>query len=317
MLFTEDRLSSFSKAISCTEDKTYQTTISMIESVLSDLDYRVSSENDMGNPPKSVLRFSKSNGDRVTLLVQGSYANDTCVKQDSDVDIAVIYENTFKVKYPEGATDKDYGYSVSAFDQKSFKDEVFEKLKEKYSSSVDRSNGKSLKVKGNTSRKDCDVVPCMRFRDHKSCGSKSADRFCSGISILTDDGEVIVNYPEVHYENEVRKNDDTQKRYKKIVRIFKCIANEFELSGKRPKSVSSFKIECSLYNVPDDVFLKNYQSENFYSELANGVCEYILSSDLSEYLESNEIKKLFSSEDEINEMTTFINDLVEAIPNVR
>jgi hypothetical protein len=306
--FTEDKLVAFSKSISSTEDEDCQSTIRMIEDVLSALDYHFKKENDMGNPSSTLLTFANKYNDSVTLLLQGSYANDTCVKKDSDVDLAVIYENVFRSEYADGADGSTYHFRDAIFDLAKFKDEVYQKLLEKYENAVQKKN-KSICVVGNSSRKDCDVVPCQRYKNFKALNSKDPSKFARGIYIQTDDGMPIINYPELHYDNERTMDEQTHKSYKKMVRIFKCMANALEVDNMLPKSVSSFKIECSLYNVLNDVYNRNYPSNLFYTSLTKAICKYIYESDLSTYVESNQIKKLFEKQTEIDEMKRFITTI--------
>ena len=36
----------------------------------------------------------------------------------------------------------------------------------------------------------------------------------------------VINWPEQHYQNGTAKNNDTNKRYKSLVRVFKSLCNE-------------------------------------------------------------------------------------------
>jgi len=59
------------------------------------------------------------------IYVQGSYRNRVNVKQDSDVDIGIIYTgNTFYPDYPEGMTATDFGNIDGDYNYKDFKNEV-------------------------------------------------------------------------------------------------------------------------------------------------------------------------------------------------
>ena len=49
-------------------------------------------------------------GRKITLLVQGSYANKTNIPSESDVDVAVILESTFITKYRLGVSDENYNF---------------------------------------------------------------------------------------------------------------------------------------------------------------------------------------------------------------
>ncbi len=127
---------------------------------------------------------------RVKLFVQGSYANNTNVKTQSDVDIAVVQEEVFRTHYRTSQyypqSDADYGFTTAPTASKSFKDEVQECLEQKFGSDVERKN-KSIKVHGNTYRKDADTVPSLRYRDYSGDYRKDASNYVGGIVIFPDD----------------------------------------------------------------------------------------------------------------------------------
>lgn len=241
---------------------------------------------------------------RVKLFVQGSYANNTNVRTESDVDIAVIQEDVFTTEYRSltssyPQSDSDYGFSTALPTPLTFKDEVQECLKQKFGNDVERKN-KSIMVHGNTYRKDADAVPCRRYRDYRCDFNKDGNNYTPGVIIIPDYGSRIINYPEQHIENGKKKNSNTNLYYKKMVRIIKKIRylmcdNGFE----EAKNVSSFGLESLLWNIPDAIFLK-YSIYRFeFGEIVNYLHEH--KNDVDVYKEANGIKKLcVSTEDEIN-----------------
>lgn len=46
----------------------------------------------------------------IEVFVQGSYANNTNVRTNSDVDVCVMLTSTFYTEYPNGKTREDYGF---------------------------------------------------------------------------------------------------------------------------------------------------------------------------------------------------------------
>ncbi|OMC75254.1 hypothetical protein BK121_04470 [Paenibacillus odorifer] len=89
--------------------------------------------------------------------MQGSYANNTNVRTQSDVDIAVVEEDTFRTQYRSGVSDSNYGFVNAPSRSKTFKDEIEEALKDKFGTDVSREN-KSIKIYGNTYRKDAEYL---------------------------------------------------------------------------------------------------------------------------------------------------------------
>jgi hypothetical protein len=126
------------------------------------------------------------------VYVQGSSRNRVNVKQDSDVDIGILYTgNTFYPDYPEGMTqeyfeniDGDYNYS-------DFKNRVEQALVGYYGrSSVVRGN-KAFDLNENTYRVDADFVPVFEHRRYSKDGS-----YVCGIQLFPENGGRIINWPE-------------------------------------------------------------------------------------------------------------------------
>lgn len=65
---------------------------------------------------KAIDASAKLNTRSIEVFVQGSYANRTNVRQDSDVDICVLCDDVFFTDYTlsEAATDKVSGFQISA-----------------------------------------------------------------------------------------------------------------------------------------------------------------------------------------------------------
>ena len=69
---------------------------------------------------------------------------------------------------------------------------------------MERKN-KSIKIHGNTYRKDADSVPCRRYRDYRGDYQKDTKNYIPGIVITPDHGSRIINYPEQHIANGRKK----------------------------------------------------------------------------------------------------------------
>jgi len=77
------------------------------------------------NSIKNALNANELLSINSKIYVQGSYRNRVNVKQDSDVDIGIIYTgNTFYPDYPEGMTATDFGNIDGDYNYKDFKNEV-------------------------------------------------------------------------------------------------------------------------------------------------------------------------------------------------
>lgn len=228
--FTEDALNNWRYPSSDTEETKLANAEKMVKEAIADIDE---------------LR-SKS----IEIFGQGSYANDTNVKLNSDIDINVCLSDTIFVQIPEGKKKEDFGYSDSNYTFSEYKDAVERALVKKFGRSDVVRNDKCITVLANTNRVEADVVPTFKYNRHDDNGGKAI-----GTKFITDEGSPVINYPLQHIENGKLKNSQTQKRYKRLTRIFKRLRYKM-IEDKIPVSdnITSFLIECLLWNVPNKLF---------------------------------------------------------------
>lgn len=312
MKYTEKQLKRMASPISESEEEKCKNAIKMVRDAMKKIDYSDDGELIRTYAQESysyALDLHKINSDKkITLLVQGSYANRTNIPSDSDVDVAVILESTFTPKYRTGVNDSNYGFRDATFSASELKDEVESALKQHFGNSCVERHNKCIKVTGNTYRVDADVVPSQRYRDYTNDYRNDANNYISGIQILADSGERILNYPEQHIKNGIEKNKRTGYAFKKCVRIIKnlredMIENGYSVSSK----ISSFGLESLLWNVSDSVY-------NRYSSLGFIFDEALIflkdnANNFSTYMEINGIKKLFTDTSTQNDYANFVKDL--------
>lgn len=323
MKFTESMLEGYSQPLSATEDGQCKNAIRMVADALKRLGF--TDDNAAITPLYlDTLAYSlqlrrSSDSRKIKLFVQGSYANNTNVRTESDVDVAVIQEEVFRTEYRSTGTlypqsDADYGFTSVPAAAKSFKDEVQEALEAKFGSDVERKN-KSIKVHGNTYRKDADTVPCRRYRDYRQDFSRDESNYVGGVVIYPDKGGIIINYPEQHIANGRKKNIATNHHYKKMVRIMKKMRYLMEGSGNATYryaagNVSSFMLESLLWNIEDSWYTENCGSYRkvfaFYqliSTLRNRKGSF------SNYKEANGIKPLCPADRDCEHLCEFLDQL--------
>ncbi len=312
MKFTEKEIAKMASPISETEEEKCKRAIGMVRDALKKLDYTDNGEEIRSEFNESYafsLNMRKRDGMRIKLLVQGSYANNTNISSESDVDIAVILESAFIPVYREHVKSEDYNFSDGVFTVESLKDDVEKALKEYFGGQhVDR-HDKSIKVSGNTYRVDADVVPAYRYRDYSNDYRYDENNYVGGILIVPDSGGKIINYPEQHIKNGIEKNKRTHYYYKKMVRIIKNMREELKDAGYSiPKDISSFGLESLLWNIDDSIFDKygNMLGMDF-----QGVITFLLENtkDFINYKEANGIKKLFTSDSSLQQYNAFIDTL--------
>lgn len=192
---------------------------------------------------------------------QGSYRNRVNVREESDVDIGVLYTgNEFYPAYPDGMSGSDFDVVEGRYSYREFKDAVGDALLGFFGSSNVRRGSKAFDVKANSYRVDADVTPFFVHRRYRTNGS-----YLCGVQMISDTGERIVNWPErlydepswpaQHYENAVSLNTDTSRRFKAAVRILKSLRGELDAAGvPSAKAMKGFLIECLVSNLPPSWF---------------------------------------------------------------
>ena len=231
--FTEDQLNNFRFPPSDTEETKLSNAERMIKEAIADSDEL---------KEKNTIVFG-----------QGSYANDTNVKNGSDIDINVRLSDTVFIGLPPGFKQEDFGYTDSDYTYAEYKAAVERALVAKFGRSEVVRNDKCITVKANTNRVEADVVPTLEYFRHDENGGKAI-----GTKFITDEGYPVINYPLQHIENGKQKNSETQKRFKRLTRIFKRIRYKMIDDGVPVSdNITSFLIECLLWNVPNQIYNNN------------------------------------------------------------
>ena len=178
------------------------------------------------------------------VYAKGSYANNTNVRSDSDVDIAVectdvqYWEESEKGNHTSG---KPY---EGIWTPAKLRAELLSAMNAKFPGQVDASGSTAIQINSNSARVDADVVPCFSYRYYMKDGTRD------GTKIFKTDGSSIVNYPVQQLENGIAKNKRTGYAYKKGARLLKRIENVMVEDGAF-RELPSFFMECLAYNCPD------------------------------------------------------------------
>ncbi|MCK5539024.1 MAG: nucleotidyltransferase [Bacteroidales bacterium] len=269
--YTEETLTNWSKPASQAEETRISNAISMI---------------------KDAIKASETlKNKKIEIFVQGSYANNTNVKAKSDVDVCVMLKSTFYSQYPNGYTRDNYGFSGSTYTFKEFRKDVVNALKSKYGNENIKPGNKSIKMESTSYRVEADAVPAFQYRNYKIKHSLDPKNFVEGIKFYSQNkDEEVINYPKFHIENGKLKNADTQRRYKRVARIFKRIRHQMINDGIPVKQcISSFLIESLLFNVPDFQFSYDEPWNNKIKD----IIEYLYNADKDHYKEVSSILDLF------------------------
>lgn len=237
----------------------------------------------------AIKRYSKFEDRDISVFAQGSYRNNTNVRQDSDVDIGILCTNTMLNDYPEGMTAKDFGLINATYHFEEFKDDVERTLVGQFGRDAIKRGNKAFDVHETSHHVEADVAPFFEHRRYNRDGS-----FESGVALLTDKENVkIINWPEQHYSNGVEKNKTTGMRYKSIVRILKKLSNEMADGRVAGGNIPGFLIECLGWNVPNDRFQHQNYSDDVRSALVF-LYQHTKTDDMCrEWGEVSELKYLF------------------------
>lgn len=266
----EDKFVSWTKGLSDTEVTMYENAERMIKKTI-----------------KEDIKLSKKN---IEVFTQGSYRNNTNVKQNSDVDICVVYMDSFFYDIPPEKNKSDLSITDADYKFNEFKEDVERALVNKFGNSGITRGNKAFDVHSNTYRVDADVVACFEYRRYTGSGLN----YLSGTEFITEDGKGVINWPKQHYENGVNKNNRTNKRYKKVVRIFKKLNLSMQEDGVAiSERIPSFLIESLIWNTPDYLFEKSN-----YADTIRGVLVFLYNETSSfekckEWGEVSELKYLF------------------------
>lgn len=236
----------------------------------------------------------------ISVFAQGSYRNNTNVREDSDVDICVCCNDLIIADYSlaPNLNDQVTGLVNATYTYQDFKNDIYKALLNKFGSSGISRGDKAFDIHANSYRIDADVVPAMQRRLYLSDGS-----YQQGTQIISDKGIRINNWPEQNYKNGVKKNNDTNNRFKLITRAIKRLRNHMAEKGiKSAEPIPSYLIECLVYLVPDYLFSgDSYQKnvENCISHIWHATKE---DSNYNELLEINNIKYLFHTSQKWNRL---------------
>ncbi len=269
--FTEEELSKWTKPPSDTEESKVENAIRMVKEAINNDD--------------------KLKAKSIEVFAQGSYANNTNVRLNSDIDINVRYTGAFYYDLPKGKEKKDFGLnSPSKYSYNEFKDDVEKALISKFGySRIDRRD-KCINIEQNSYIVETDVVPTWNFRRYKTDGD-----YILGARFFSDSNSKITNYPKQHIDNGINKNKQTSRKFKRLTRLHRKLRYKMIEDGKVVnENITSFLLECLVWNVPNDIINGNDK----WNDLLRKSIFYIYDNtnnekDCSEWGEVSELLYLF------------------------
>lgn len=190
----------------------------------------------------------------VNFIVKGSYANNTNVKSDSDVDIAAIYRGMHY--FNDAALLPQHKIirvpiSVKHYPGLQFRQHIEQAAIRHFGAAAcDVTGNTAVTVAENGGRVSADLVPSFLHHTYYYDANGNI-RSHEGTITFRKDGSTVINYPNQQLNNGVAKNIATGYRYKQLVRILKRLENELVATGKI-KELPSYFMECLVHAVPND-----------------------------------------------------------------
>jgi hypothetical protein len=247
------------------------------------------------------------------VFAKGSVRMRTNIRSTSDIDVCVKADDVFFADYPTGASNSTYKNSDSEYTFAEFRKAVEDAICGYFGyTDVDVEGNKAIRINAGvgTSRIDADVVPAF---EHRRYTSLEHDNYHEGIELRPKNSIYtrVINWPDQNYDNGLHKQENTYRRYRKMVRILKRMKGAMKDKGiASTDHALSFLIESLLWNVPHDF----YGNDNYADDLASIFehLKYQLATDerIKEWGEVNELKYLFGSHQRWTRVgaEAFIND---------
>lgn len=247
-------------------------------------------------------------------FLQGSYANDTNVYRDSDVDVVMRLDSIWYHDAPLLPNDQYQAFEraypgIADYGLPEFKAQVAAWLKQKFNGVTVGS--KAIFIPGSSARRDCDILVCARFRYYYSFNSVNDESYSEGICFFLKDGTRIVNFPKLHSDNCTTKHKATSQWFKPTVRIYKNMRNFLVNTNMLQDGMApSYYIEGMIWNVPADMFGKSY--DNTFVETFN----YLDNSDRSTFTCANGIHPLLQENSHISWSPANCQAYLDALRNL-
>jgi len=217
--------------------------------------------------------------------LQGSYKNDTNIFGDMDVDVVVQLNSLFYSNLSEEQR-RNLGLYPASYGWTDFRLDILKALREYYDPKTIAEGNKSIKLKATP--QPADVVVCVQYREYRSL---NIDDYTEGMTFWTkNDDRQVKNYPKIHYDNGIKKNQNTNNQFKPIVRIFKNMRNLLRNRNYISNDLTpSYFLECLLYNIPNEKFIGSYQ------EMVHNILSWLNNASLSSFMCQNNQLKLFGN----------------------
>jgi predicted nucleotidyltransferase len=231
------------------------------------------------------------------VYAKGSYANNTNVRLNYDVDIAVEYRGYFyyDLCFDLEGQPKETVHVVDSHDpytRDEFKADIYQALVDAFGAGAIEVGKIAYRVREKKTTLPADVVPCWEYRRYDRIENGSPV-FQEGSCVFPAGGVRTPNYPAQQLRNGNAKNTDTLRRYKRMVRALKRLQTRLVDNGILTHDLPSYLIECLVYNVPSPSFGESSYLADMRAVLAHIFNATLPSGDCADWEEANGLKYLF------------------------
>jgi hypothetical protein len=238
-------------------------------------------------------------GRNYVVYAKGSYANNTNVRLDYDVDIAVEYRGFFYYDLMFALKDKPPSTvgivpSSDPYTRADFKRDIRGALEAAFGKTAVEAGRIAYRVREKKTTLPADVVPCWEYRRYDRIeGGQPV--YQQGTRIYPSSGSHINNFPAQQLQNGKDKNKRTGNRYKRMVRALKRLEGRLVDSEQLTEELPSYLSECLVYNVADDDFGHSTYRADMRAVLATIFNGTLDGGGWNDWEEVNELKYLFRS----------------------
>lgn len=199
------------------------------------------------------------------VFLQGSYANDTNVWRESDVDIVIVLNECWHSDLSGLSADAqsryDAAFVAATYGYPEFKRDVTQALTDRFGPAVEPGS-KAISINALGNRRKVDVLVAVQYRRYYAFATPLQQDFAEGICFWDSAGQQIVNFPRQHAQNLTAKHQATGGRLKPLIRAFKNLRSWMVEEGDIGQGVApSYYLEGLLYNVPDHYFMGTLQAQ--------------------------------------------------------
>jgi hypothetical protein len=186
----------------------------------------------------------------ISVFAHGSYKARTNIRVDGDVDVFARLNSAVFTAHPDGSTTLALGVKDGIACFSHFKSLLEDALTGCFGADCVARGDKAFGVHAGTRRVNADVTPVFLHRRRDRSGAH-----IDGVAFDCDSGKHIINWPEQTLASGARKNENTSRRYKRVVRVLKRLRDEMR-SARVPaaKNAPSFLLESLVWNAPDEAF---------------------------------------------------------------